>query len=476
MKNLETIIGLEIHIQLNTQSKMFCSCSNDSDNAEPNTNICPICVGLVGALPLINKKAIESTVLMGLATGCEIARYTKWDRKNYFYPDLPKGYQISQYDMPLCANGKVSILDEKGNEKAVRLNRIHLEEDAAKNVHTATETLVDYNRSSTPLIEMVTEPDLRSQKEAGNFLREVRRIARYLNVSDADLEKGHLRCDASISLRPAGEDKFYPRTEIKNLNSFKMVEKALDYEIQRQAKLWEAGTPGSHEQTVLWDDDKGRTEFMRDKEGAADYRYFPEPDIPEVELESSFIDKIKTRVVELPYSKMKRYIDWNIDPVQAESLAEDKELAEYFDYFVGLAETDELKKLTIKWFLGETLPAYKKANQEIKVSAEDTFDLIKAMTSGKISRLIAKQIFEKAFTGSQSVFEGIQQAEESAADIDLHAIIQEVISANPQVIEEYKSGKEKAINALIGQAIGKTKGAVPANEVREALLEAVKKI
>lgn len=476
MQELETIIGLEIHIQINTQSKMFCSCSNDSEGVDPNTNICPTCVGVVGTLPLINKSAVEKTILLGLATDCEIAHHTKWDRKNYFYPDLPKGYQISQYDMPLCAKGKISIYDENGEIKTIRLNRIHLEEDAAKNVHTATETLVDYNRSSTPLMEMVTEADLRSTKEAGNFLREVRRIARYLKVSDADLEKGHMRCDASISMRPVGDEKLYPRTEIKNLNSFKMVEKALEYEICRQTKQWEEGKPNDREETVLWDDDKQKTQFMRDKEGAADYRYFPEPDIPEVELEQSFIDDIKKGVVELPHSKMKRYVDWNIDPVQAESLVEDMELAEYFDQLVELADSDDLKKASIKWFLGESLPAYKKANDEMKVSAEDTFMLIKTIDSGKISRLIGKQVFEKAFEGGASIADGIKQAEEAAADIDLDAIIQEVIAANPHVIEQYKSGKEQVINALIGQCIGKTKGAVPANEVREALLEAVKKV
>lgn len=477
MKNLEVIIGLEVHIQINTRSKMFCSCPNESDKAEPNLNICPTCLGVVGSLPLINKKAIEKIILLGLSLDCEIAKKTKWDRKNYFYPDLPKGYQISQFDQPICSKGVVSTFDEKGDEIKVRVNRIHLEEDAAKTIHTSNQSLIDFNRSSAPLMELVTEPDLKSAKEAGNLLREIRRVVRYLNVSGGDMEKGHIRCDASISMRPEGDEKLYPRTEIKNLNSFKMVEKALLYEIERQTECWNNNNPDSHERTVLWNDTESKTEFMRDKEGSADYRYFPEPDIPEVELEDSFVESIKGQLIELPHQKMKRYLAFGLDRTAVESLVEDKNLSEYFDQLLGHTEEgSDLHKSCVKWFLGESLPAYKKAENQMKISTADTFYLVEHIEKREISKGIAKQIFEKIFFKNADLESEIRAAKEASQNIDLDSIVKSVMESNPQIIEQYLAGKEKVINALVGQAIGRTKGLLPANEVRDAVLKAAQNL
>jgi aspartyl-tRNA(Asn)/glutamyl-tRNA(Gln) amidotransferase subunit B len=467
---LEIIIGLEIHIQLKTKSKMFCSCDNESHNIKPNTNVCPICMAVVGTLPLINKKAFFDSVLTGLALNCEIAKHTKWDRKNYFYPDLPKAYQISQYDMPLASRGNVKILLENGESKTIRINRLHLEEDAAKLVHTKNETLIDFNRAGTPLMEIVTEPDIRSAEEAGNLIRELRRIVRYLDVSDADMEKGHLRCDASISLRPKGESKLYPRTEIKNLNSFKMVEKALIYEINKQKNLWKNDEYNKEEITVLWDDELQKTKFMRDKEGAADYRYFPEPDIPEVDLTKEQIDELKSKIPTLPIKRIEKYLSLGFDYPSALFIVENKRLSDYIDQVLILAKNDpKLIKPIVKWIIGELFAILKSVNiEEIKIKPNDFFEIVKSVYEEKISRLSAKKIFDRACTEKINLSEELEN-KTFDNNIDIDKIIDNAILKNQKVVDEYKSGKEKVLNVLIGSIIKETKGSISPKEIIELL-------
>lgn len=453
----ETVIGLEVHIELKTQSKMFCRCRNVSLCEEPNQNICPVCMGVVGALPLINKKAVESTVFIGLALGCHIAARTKWDRKNYFYPDLPKAYQISQFDAPVCFQGKVNILNKDGKVVSIRINRAHLEEDAAKLIHHEKETWVDFNRSGLPLIEIVTEPDIRSIDEAEALLRELRRIVRYLDVSDADMEKGQLRCDASISLRPLGEEKLYPRVEIKNLNSFKMVAKALSYEQNRLEKLWANSEEPKEATTVLWDDEKGETRFMRDKESAADYRYVPEPDVPELAIEARFVEELRKTLPDLPFERMQLFIQNGVDYTTAESIVEDVKNADFLYTLIDLAQDDdELRALLVKKFLGKT--------GEISVTVDDFFELVQALHSGKISGLQYKEIL-----GSDSVVRGLKAALERSSSVDISTAVLEVLAEHPSVVEEYKQGKEKAINVLIGKLVQKTEGLVAVPVLLEEL-------
>jgi aspartyl-tRNA(Asn)/glutamyl-tRNA(Gln) amidotransferase subunit B len=471
---LEIIIGLEVHVQLKTVSKMFCPCNNRSHDAKPNTNVCPICMGFVGTLPLINKKAFSDSVFTGLALGCSIAKHTKWDRKNYFYPDLPKAYQISQYDMPLAYNGRIRIPSEKGEEKTIRVNRLHLEEDAAKLVHTKEETRIDFNRAGTPLMEIVTEPDIRSVEDAGDLLRELRRIVRYLDVSDADMEKGHLRCDASISLRPKGEKKLYPRTEIKNLNSFKMVEKALTFEIRKQKKLWETGKQNTEEITVLWDDDLQKTKFMRDKEGAADYRYFPEPDIPEVDVTEKEIQNYRNALPVLPAERIQKYLTYGLDSASAFFIVENKELSDYVDHILNLGRDDKaLLSLLIKWCVGELFSFIKKESMaSLSLSPKDFLAIAKSVQDGKVSRLIAKKIFQAACAQKMNVSEEIKKVT-SAGNCDAESIIKKVITDNPTVIAEYKSGKGKALNVLIGSVVKESKGSIPPPKIIQMLKEAL---
>lgn len=472
---LEVIIGLEVHVQLNTKSKMFCSCNNESFNAAPNKNVCPTCMGLVGTLPLINEKAFFDSVLTGLALGCRIANHTKWDRKNYVYPDLPKAYQISQFDMPLAVDGLVKIFSDGGSEtKEIRINRLHLEEDAAKLVHRDGLSLIDFNRAGTPLMEIVTEPDLRSPEDAESLLREIRRVVRYLGVSDADLEKGNLRCDASISLRPKGDDKLYPRTEIKNLNSFKAVKRALDYEVQRQSGLWETGDYSKEEATVLWDDELQKTKFMRGKEGAADYRYFPEPDIPEVDLLDSEIQEIKDKLPKLPMKRIEDYLEMGLDYMTALFIAEDKDLSDYVEKVLALANgQDDLKKLLIKWFTGEFFGEVKKKGLEnIMLSEEDFVSLIKVLSDGKASRINIKKIFNRACSEEIDVAAELAQIPQGQ-DVDIDGIIADVVTKNSEAIAKFKEGKDKALNALIGMVMKEAKGSVSPEEVVQKLKDAI---
>src|SRR3990167_2076860 len=403
--NYEPVIGLEIHVQLKTNSKMFCSSPNNPDETEPNRNICEVCSGQPGSLPVANREAIRKAILVGLTLGCEIAEHSKFDRKNYFYPDLPKGYQISQYDMPLCGRGETEIVFE-GQKRKIQITRAHLEEDAGKLIHEGRTSLVDLNRAGIPLLEIVTEPDFRSPGEAKIFLQNLRNTVRYLGVSDADMEKGHLRCDANISLRSVGGEGLPPsKIEIKNLNSFKAVEAALHYEIKRQTEALEAGETFMN-QTRGWDDAKGITVEQRTKEAAHDYRYFPEPDLPIMRFLREEVEAVRVQLPELPHQKAQRFgAEFGLAAKDIEVLINDKSLASYFEDVVSelmewfaaeRLEGDEKKlaKLASNWISGDLQAMLKESGSGVrdsKVSAENLAELIKMIHKNEISTTAAKK-------------------------------------------------------------------------------------
>ncbi|MCF7812684.1 Asp-tRNA(Asn)/Glu-tRNA(Gln) amidotransferase subunit GatB [Candidatus Gracilibacteria bacterium] len=466
---LEAVIGLEIHAQLSTKSKLWCGCDNDAFGAEPNTRVCPVCMGFPGMLPVLNSEGIDKSVRGAAALGCKIQKFSKFDRKNYFYPDLPNGFQISQYDQPISKNGKVEISVE-GKKRMIGITRVHLENDAGKLTHTKSGTLCDYNRSGTPLIEIVTEPDLRSPQEAQVFAKEIQKILRFVRTSDADMEKGMMRFDASISLRPKGEKKLYPRSEIKNLNSFASLLKALQYEIKRQKKLWEKKTPPEKEATVGWIDDEEKTVVMRDKEAAHDYRYFPEPDLPPVTFSEEEIQKIEEGIPELPLSKFHRYkTDYKLSEAEALKLSEREELAEFFETSVKLS--DEPKKsanliLSVllsrdDWYRGFVTPQH-------------VADVIDLLGNGKISSSGAKEILNTAMeekNKGKSAKElmldlGLEQVSDTG---ELEEWVDRVISENPASVEDYKNGKEKALQFLMGQVMKVSGGAANPPVVLEML-------
>jgi aspartyl-tRNA(Asn)/glutamyl-tRNA(Gln) amidotransferase subunit B len=510
------IIGLEIHIQLKTKSKMFCGCDNSGENQPPNTTVCPVCMGFPGALPVINKQAVEWTILMGMVLNGEIAKFSKFDRKNYFYPDLPKGYQISQYDFPFVKNGYLIISDsdsDSDSDKRIRLNRIHLEEDAAKLLHSQNKkySLIDFNRSGTPLMEIVTEPDFRTPQDAKNFLQELRLIARYQNISDADMEKGHLRCDANISLIPSKElenneidaakflNKLYPKTEIKNLNSFKAVERALEYEIKRQTKLWKQGEIPKEQTTRGWDENKEITIEQRTKEEAHDYRYFPEPDLPPLYIEEKTLKKIRLLLRELPQQKRIRFIKeygFTIDEVKI--LTENRalsyyteqvisELKEWFFSFDKIKEEQreekwqenrgKMHKLTASWLINKLTKYLSEAKikiptclsntdqtfwkeQLLKISPENFAELLCLIYKNKINQTNGQKVLEEMFrTGSDpSDIIKEQKLEQMSDESELENLAKKIIKNNPKVVEEYKNGKENAMQFLIGQIMKESKG------------------
>jgi len=496
---LETIIGLEIHVQLKTKTKMFCSCDNSGENQPPNSCVCPVCLGHPGVLPVANKQAIEWSALASLALDCQIDEYSKFDRKHYYYPDLPKAYQISQYDEPIGKNGYLYIFnpDTKMEEK-IRLNRLHLEEDAAKLLHQSGKkySLIDFNRGGTPLMEIVTEPDIKTPQQAKLFLQELRQIMRYLEISDADMEKGHLRCDANISLRPQGDNQYYPKTEIKNLNSFKMVEKALEHEIHRQTKLWLEGNPPKELTTRGWDDNKGITEEQRSKEEAHDYRYFPEPDLPPIhflidarqpcknnELAID-IECLKRQLPELADAKRKRFMkEYDLNMEEAKLLTEEKMrgdfaeqvFSELYNWIENIIEPvikkddfweenkPKLTKLTSNWLINKLFPLLVEKNLTVKtmsMTAENMAELItlvfaKKVNSNSAAEILAEMIETGADPSHLIKDKDLGQISDSA---ELAKILNEIIKNNPQPVQDYKNGKEKALQALVGQVMAKTKG------------------
>lgn len=482
MSNYEPIIGLEIHLQLKTQSKMFCRCAN-TDDAPANTAVCPICLGHPGTLPTINAEAVNQAGRLSLALHAYINRHSKFDRKHYFYPDLPKGYQITQFDRPLASDGYI-ILTIEGEEKRFGIERLHLEEDAGKNFHQGEKTLVDFNRAGTPLVEIVTKPDFRSPTEAKRFLQEIRLIARYLGCSDADMEKGHMRCDANVSLRPVGDTAYYPKTEVKNMNSFKAVERALAYEIERQQEIWNGGTAPMEQTTRGWDEGRGETVEQRSKEESNDYRYFPEPDLPHLELEQSEVDAWQRSLPELPADKRERFVaEYELSHHEVDVLLIDKAVADYFEQIVselaewlkssGEAEGTEAeqwdthkKKLSRLAFSWITTELYKYMNAtgrslaEIPVTAEDFAEFLIMLHQSKINSSAAQTIFSHMLEKGEdphAIAERLDLHQESD-ESSLEAIVQQIISEQPEMVAQYKGGKESLLQFFIGLGMKASKG------------------
>lgn len=462
--NFEPVIGLEVHAQLLTRSKMFCSCSADYAGAAPNTHVCPICLGLPGSLPVINKIAVEYTVLTGLAFHCEIPEYSKFDRKNYPYPDLMKGYQISQYDLPLCRNGYV-LIDSSGETQRIGIRRVHLEEDTAKVFHVDGSSLVDVNRAGVPLMEIVSEPEMHSGEDARLYAAKLRQILRYLGVSSGNMEKGALRVEPNISLRPVGSTSLsQARVEIKNLNSLRALAQGIEYEIARQNKILEAG--GSVEQqTMGWDEARGVTVPQRSKEEAHDYRYFPEPDLPRLHLAPSWVDEIRGRLPELPDEKRERLM--RVDGLSAYDSAvitSEKEIAGYYERAVAPGHRSGITPKSIaNWVTGELFRLMKDSGTDlsaVKIAPEQIPALIALVQAGTISTTIAKQVFDEMYRTGKAPEDIVREKGwAQIADADaLGAIADRVIVENPKPVQEYLAGKQAILKFLVGQMMKATKG------------------
>lgn len=474
----EPVIGLEVHVELKTKTKIFCNCTTEFGGA-PNTHVCSVCLGLPGALPVLNEEVLHFAVKAGLATNCKIARFSKFDRKNYFYPDLTKAYQISQFDLPIAEHGYVEI-EVDGSSKKIGLTRIHMEEDAGKLVHqgdsitTAIGSYADYNRAGVPLIEIVSEPDIRSAKEAKAYLEALKAIIAYTGVSDAKMEEGSLRCDVNISLREKGTEKFGTRAEIKNLNSFKAVERAIEYEIDRQADLLDSGERVVLE-TRTWDDTKGMTFSLRSKEESDEYRYFPEPDLPPVILTDAYIEMVEESLPILPKVRYEEMLADGIGNVEAKIVTGDKALSDF--YLETKKHISDVKSI-VNWLLGDILG---KLNAESKVLSEVSFspvqlaELITLINDKVISSKIAKEVFLEIFETDKMpkmVVEEKGLVQISNTD-DLYPIVETVVKANPQSVEDYKNGKGKAIGFLVGQIMKETKGKANPAVVNELIIKAI---
>ena len=465
----KTVIGLEIHAQLKTKSKMFCGCDNKADEAKPNSLVCPVCLGLPGVLPVPNKLAIEWVLKTGIALNCKIADYSKFDRKHYFYPDLPKNYQISQFDLPFCLKGSFE-LDSEGQSKKIGITRIHLEEDAGKLIHSKDASLVDFNRAGTPLMEIVTEPDISSPQEAKVFMQELRSILRYLQVSDADMEKGHLRCDANISINQKDQKLGVP-VEIKNLNSFKMVERSLLYEEKRQRELLEKKEKIIKE-TRGWDDSKGITYSQRSKEQAQDYRYFPEPDIPPFELKEFDLEKLKQEIPELPAEKRKRYLDWEAGykiPTKeaADILAQEKVTAEYFEELAKIVHPVTVANWIINILGVENIE---------KIKFQRLGELLKLLENHKITGSNAKEILIEMIKTDKNASviieeKGITPPKDKSEITDF---VNKVVEDNPKAVNDIIKGKNEALGFLVGQVMAQTKGQADPKIIKELIKNLIK--
>lgn len=469
-QQFETVIGLEVHLQLQTKSKLFCGAPNKFGEA-PNSAVSPVNMGLPGTLPVVNKKALEYAIKIGLALNCEINRFVKFDRKNYFYPDCPKAYQISQFDYPINKNGFIMIPTESGAEKKIGITRAHLEEDAGKLIHEADCSLVDYNRTGTPLLEIVSEPDLRSPQEAYDYLQTLKLILSYLDVSDCDMEKGSLRCDANVSIRETGTTPFGTKTELKNMNSFRAVKLALEYEVQRQTQIVISGDNVIQE-TLLWDEAKQQTVTMRSKEEAHDYRYFPEPDLVPFMLEDQQIEDIRKTLPELPHHKLERLINtYQLSDYDARILVQDHTLAHFFEECVK--EYKNIKKIN-NWINGALL---KELNQrknsigDIHLTAKDFTDLIQKVEEGVISNLAGKDVLTVLIDENKSVDEivkekGLAQVSDDSA---LEEIVDQLIEEHTNIADQIRGGKENAIGFLVGQAMKKTQGKANPKKIGEII-------
>ena len=477
MKEYEVIIGLEVHAELSTKTKMYCNCST-TFGADPNTHCCPICTGMPGVLPVLNERVVEYAVKAGLATNCEISRFSKKNRKNYFYPDLPKAYQTSQYDLPLCIGGHLDI-NVNGNKKRIGITRIHIEEDAGKLIHDAYtgDTLVDMNRCAVPLIEIVSEPDIRSADEAVAYMQTLKSILEYLEVCDCKMQEGSLRCDVNLSVRPVGQKEFGTRTETKNLNSFKAIHNSIEFEIQRQIEVLENGGV-VHQETRRFDDVKGVGYAMRSKEDAQDYRYFPEPDLAPIVLSDEYINNIKDNLPEMPHIKKERYVsEYGLPEYDAEILTSSKKTASFFEKTNSICNNP---KSVSNWLMGDFARLLNEKEIEIdesKVTEENLASLIMLIDKGTISSKIAKQIFEEMFETGEKAEDivnkkGLVQISDEGA---IKEICQKIVDANPQSIADYKAGKDRAIGFLVGQVMKETKGKANPQIVNKLLLEIINK-
>ena len=476
-EDYEIVMGLEVHSELSTKTKIFCSCPTEF-GGEPNTHCCPVCMAMPGTLPVLNEKVVEYAVKAGLATNCEIARNSKNDRKNYFYPDLPKAYQISQFDMPLCEHGHIDIETENG-PKSIRLTRIHIEEDAGKLNHDefGRGSFVDLNRAGVPLIEIVSEPDLSSKEEVEAYLRKLKSILEYIEVSDCKMQEGSLRADVNISVRKKGETKFGTRTEMKNMNSFKSIVRAVEYEANRQIDLIEAG--GEVEQTTLrWDDVSGKTFPMRDKEDAQDYRYFPDPDLALIKISDEYVENIRKNLPELPESRRKRYIeDYKLPEYDAGLITASKHLSDLLENATAVCNNPKAVSNWIMSDITKVLNEQELEPDQIPFTAEQLGNLIKLIDNGTISSSIAKKVLVKMFENPEEpskIIEAngwIQISDEGA----IKEVVMQVLADNAQSVADYKAGKDKALGYLVGQAMKATKGKANPGMLNKMFLEELNK-
>ncbi len=466
-------VGLEIHAELNTKSKMFCSCFNNPAEKEPNKNVCPVCLGHPGTLPVPNEEAIRKVLRVGLALNCTIAEHSKFDRKNYFYPDLPKGYQISQYDMPFCKGGFLQV-----GERRINITRIHLEEDTARLMHPegADRSLADFNRAGVPLMELVTEPEITSGKEAAAFAQELQMILRYLEVSDADMERGQMRVEANISIRKEGESALGTKVEVKNLNSFRSVEQAIIFESKRQEQVLESGAKVVQE-TRGWDDKKGETYSQREKEEAHDYRYFPEPDIPLLSFSAEEIARLRADIPELPQARRVRFMEeYDLPLKEAAFLVQERELGDYYEKtaseFKELGGTN--LKLLCNYLVSDLLGLLQGGsvqNKEFLITPENFAELILLLEKQKITSSVAKQVLKKMFATGADPDHIIEEGgfAQVQGEEDIARIAQEVVAANPKAVADFKKGKEATLQFLIGKMMAASKGAIDPATAEQAL-------
>jgi aspartyl-tRNA(Asn)/glutamyl-tRNA(Gln) amidotransferase subunit B len=469
----EVVVGLEVHAELSTNTKIFCSCTNEF-GGQPNTHCCPGCIGMPGTLPILNKSVLEYAIKAGLATNCGISKFTKFDRKNYFYPDLPRAFQISQYNLPICTEGFIEINVEE-EKKKIGIERIHIEEDAGKLIHDQWDegSLVDYNRSGVPLIEIVTKPDIRSAEEAREFLECLKSILQFIEVSDCKMQEGSLRADVNVSVMPRGSKEYGTRTEMKNLNSFRAAIRAIEAETKRQISELESGGVIFRE-TRRWDDSKGISYSMRSKEEANDYRYFPESDIPPVVIDEGWIKNIQETLPELPEMKKARYVkDYGLPLYDAGLITSSKALSEFFEK--ALTKSTNIKAIS-NWIMGDLLRVLKERNievEDIPILPEHLAKLIELIDKGIISGTIAKDVFEKMFDTGNDPEKIVEKENLKVVDDErvLFALIEKVIQNNPESVKDYKGGKKKALGFLVGQAMKETKGKADPRMVNKLLLD-----
>jgi len=475
----EVVVGLEVHAQVLTQSKMFCSCSTDYLTAPPNSNTCPVCLGLPGSLPVINRRAVEGTIRTALALNCEIPEFSKFDRKNYFYPDLPKGYQISQYDLPFSRNGHLEF-DVKGEGRRCGITRVHLEEDTGKLLHAgaieeAQSSLVDFNRAGVPLMEIVSEPDLRSADEARQYVVELRAILQYLGINNGDMESGQLRCDANVSLRPVGRAEFGTKVEIKNMNSFRAIHRAIEYEITRQTEVLDSGGRLVQE-TRGWNDARGLTVSQRTKEFAEDYRYFPEPDLPPLEVSRAWVDEIRAGLPELPAARRLRFTtSYGLTAYDASLLTSSKPMAGFFEETVRMGAP---AKAAANWILGDfsrLLNADRKEIEQSSIKPKHLQELIELIDSGVISGKMAKETFVVMYRERDPgpALTALRGSSQISGDAELEAIAAQVIAENAQSVADFKAGKERALKFLIGQGMKISKGRANPQRLEASLREKI---